>query len=74
MSLVAAPLTLLPMARRETAQERTQQVNFRLKTKTVERMERFKERHEIGPSLTQIVEAAVNAWLDVKEKDLPQKR
>lgn len=62
MFLAISPLPSMPMARKEAA-ERTQQINFRLKTATVERMERFKESHPLHPTLTQIVEAAIAEWL-----------
>lgn len=73
MTALNFPVAFLPMARKETA-EKTQQVNFRLKTSTLERMERFRESDEIRPSLTQIVEASVAKWLDAKEAEHASKR
>jgi hypothetical protein len=70
MTCLTSALPFVPMARRDTT-DPTQQTNFRLKTPTIERMERFKERHPLNPSLTRIVEAAVNEWLDRNEPQLP---
>jgi hypothetical protein len=69
MTAIVAPLPFMPMARKETA-ARTEQVNFRLKSATIERMEAYKERHPLHPTMTQIVEAAVAAWLTVHEREL----
>lgn len=67
-----APVALSPMARKEHA-PKTEQANFRLKTSTLERMETYRERHPLHPTLTQIVEAAVTQWLAENEKALPPK-
>lgn len=73
MAAIPSALGFIAMPRKDTATERTQQVNFRLKTVTVERMERYKDRHPLHPTLTQMVEAAVADWLDKHEPELPKR-
>jgi hypothetical protein len=73
MSVINAAVSFMPMARKEQPATRTEQVNFRLKSATVERMEAYKERHPLHPTLTQIVEAAVALWLNENEPSLPKK-
>lgn len=73
MTVMVSGLSFTPMARKEST-ERTQQVNFRLKTELVERMERYKDRHPLHPPLTRLVEAAMADWLDKHEIELPGKR
>lgn len=70
MTALHSGVMLPPMARRE-AGPKTDQINFRLKVATIERMERYKQRHPLHPTLTSIVEAGVNDWLDRHEPELP---
>lgn len=69
MSALTAGVFFVPMARKSKEAAPTDQINFRLKVATIDRMERFKERHHLHPTLTQIVEAAVNEWLDAHESE-----
>lgn len=72
MTAFNAGVTFLPMARKSKDGAPTDQINFRLKVATIDRMERFRDRHHLHPTLTQIVEAAVNDWLDSHEPQLPK--
>lgn len=73
MPTIAASVSFPVMARKESNAAPTDQINFRLKVSTIERMEAFKERHHLRPALTQIVEAAVREYLDAQEPLLPPK-
>jgi hypothetical protein len=62
MSL-AVPLCFPPMGKHKPT-EPTVTKTFRLRASTVERMEAYANAHPLQPSLAQIVEPAVNEWLD----------
>lgn len=63
MFVPSSPVTFSGMAKKEPT-EPTQQINFRLRTATVEKMERYRDAHPLRPTLTQMVEAAMAEWLD----------
>lgn len=64
-----APVTSRGMARKNAVP--TDQINFRLPRATIDRMERYQERHPLKPSLTNMVDVSVNEWLDRNEAALP---
>jgi hypothetical protein len=68
-----AHVPFLPMGKKNAETAATDQINFRLKRATIERMERFSELHPLHPKLTQIVEAALKLWMDQNESALPVK-
>lgn len=73
MIALAGPIASADMAKKKDAPvDPTEQINFRLKTRTVERMDRYKTAHELHPTMTQIAETAINFWLDIKEAELPK--
>lgn len=71
MSVISSRLPFPLMARKEKAA--TEQVNFRLKTETVEQMEAYRVRHPLHPTMTQVVEAALAAFFAEEEKLRPRK-
>jgi len=73
MSAISPAVSFPAMPRKEKSPQQTDQINFRLKLATIERMEAYKDRHPLHPTLTQIVEAAVGDWLDRHEPELPPK-
>jgi hypothetical protein len=56
------------------AKHATAQLNCRLTSRLVRRMERFSQLHRFNPSCSQIVIAAVSEWLDANEPKLPPPR
>lgn len=68
MTAIPAAATFSFMAKKEA----TDQINFRLKTATIERMETYRARHPLHPTMTQMVEAAMKDWLDRNEPFLPK--
>ena len=71
MSTITAAVSFQPMARKEPGTV-TDQINFRLRRALIERMEAYKERHPLRPTLTQIADAAIEQWLNENEPTLPK--
>lgn len=68
MTMVLEAVNFSPMAK---AREKTRQVNFRLAETKLARMDRVNESHPLKPTLTQIVDAALEAYLPLLERELP---
>lgn len=71
MTALASAANLCGMARKASIGVGTEQVNFRFKTSTVERMDAYCARHPLNPTLTRIAETAMLEWLDREEPKLP---
>ena len=75
MIALASPIPFADMAKKkDVSADPTEQINFRLKVRTIERMDRYKAAHELRPTMTQLAETAINFWLDIKEGELPKPR
>jgi len=73
MTATMIPVSVSGMAKRKApTQTNTDQINFRFPVPLIERMERYKERHQLHPTLTQIAVTALNEWLDKHEPELPK--
>lgn len=71
-------LPLAAMAKRQARDESptspaepTEPKNFRLRQSVIERVEAYKSRHPLRPTLTQIIEAALVEYIDQHEGELP---
>jgi len=61
------------MPRKVPPQPKTDQINFRFPVMLLDRMERYRDRHPLHPTLTSIAIAAVTDWLDAHETEPPRK-
>ena len=69
MSVISVPVGFAGMARKEAV--KTDQVNFRFPVDLIVRLESFRDRHPLNPTVTNILIAAAKDWLDKHEPELP---
>jgi hypothetical protein len=67
---IASPV----MAKREPAREETELTAFRLRGSLLKRIRAYANAHRLQPSLAQIVNAAIDEWLDRHEDELGEEK